>query len=141
MSTDQQTIAELAAHNVALTHDLFAAEQRAREDGKQRVALEAWAKDEQEKRHAAEDQRVEARSALAYAEQEVARLQHETAVLQRTVDMQQALVTATADVVAEVRKLAAVDHGVAWPDLVHALNVLDRQPQVRMAQIPGSDPT
>ena len=29
-------------------------------------------------------------------------------------------------VVAEVRKLEAIDHGVAWPDLCHALHELDR---------------
>jgi hypothetical protein len=29
-------------------------------------------------------------------------------------------------IVAEVRKLEAIDHGVAWPDLCHALYELDR---------------
>lgn len=85
----------------------------------ERDALRGELAQERNERDATADMLREARA-------EVESLQDAHAIMKNVADGRKAEIERLRAVVAEVRKLEAVDHGVAWPDLCHALYELDR---------------
>lgn len=121
----QQTVAELARHNQELSLALSAAERRAKEAETRVGLMQDAVVDYREIASSAERQAKETEAALDHAVElmndqtagaalvmeEVDQLRHTITVLQRTAELQLALVTATADVVEAAREVGACTAG------------------------------